>query len=61
MDVEFGPDGNLYILDFGRLQVKNGKEHVTAGTGRLLVVEPQPQPASDEATSASDKSGWRVQ
>ncbi len=36
IDVKFGPDGALYILDFGRLEVgKTGKEEVQGGTGRI--------------------------
>jgi glucose/arabinose dehydrogenase len=40
MDVKFGPDGKLYVLDYGRMEVRGGHEKVAAGTGRILVLEP---------------------
>jgi len=40
IDVKFGPDGKLYILDFGRMEVRDGKEHISAGTGKIFVLEP---------------------
>jgi glucose/arabinose dehydrogenase len=36
IDVKFGPDGAMYILDFGQMQMKNGKSEVTRGTGKIL-------------------------
>ena len=44
IDVKFGPDGKLYILDMGRLEVRGGKDKITAGTGRVFVVEPIVEP-----------------
>lgn len=35
IDVKFGPDGALYILDFGRVKMQDGVERVAAGTGRI--------------------------
>ncbi len=35
-DVKFGPDGALYILDMGRMRVKDGKEQFTPGTGQIF-------------------------
>jgi hypothetical protein len=40
VDVKFGADGKMYILDYGRVDMKNGKPRVKAGTGRLFVLEP---------------------
>ena len=45
VDVKFGPDGALYILDFGRMTVANGKEKVSAGTGRIFRVAPIEAPS----------------
>ena len=44
VDVKFGPDGSLYILDAGRMEIRDGREQYDAGTGRIfhLVAEPQP-------------------
>ncbi|HYE17896.1 MAG TPA: hypothetical protein VEA69_05605 [Tepidisphaeraceae bacterium] len=36
VDVKFGPDGAMYILDFGQLQMKNGRADVKGGTGRIF-------------------------
>ncbi len=44
VDVKFGPDGALYILDFGRLEMKGANEKVHGGTGvifKLVGVSPQ--------------------
>jgi hypothetical protein len=44
VDVKFGPDGKMYILDFGRMEMKNGREKLSAGTGKIFVLEPIDQP-----------------
>jgi len=36
IDVKFGPDGALYILDFGRMEMKKGQPAVRSGTGRVF-------------------------
>jgi len=36
IDVKFGPDGALYIIDMGRVRMKNGKPVATSGTGKVL-------------------------
>ena len=35
IDVKFGPDGALYILDFGQMEMKKGKEKIRGGTGKV--------------------------
>ena len=35
VDVKFGPDGALYILDMGKLDVRKGRERVPGGTGKI--------------------------
>jgi len=35
IDAKFGPDGALYIVDFGRMDMKKGRERVLGGTGRI--------------------------
>jgi glucose/arabinose dehydrogenase len=44
IDVKFGPDGSLFILDAGRMQMHDGREDYEPGTGKIfhLVAEPQP-------------------
>jgi hypothetical protein len=38
-DVKFGPE-EIYILDFGRMHVQDGREHVDAGTGQIYRLVP---------------------
>jgi glucose/arabinose dehydrogenase len=45
VDVKFGPDGNLYILDYGKMEMRGGREKITRGTGKILVLQPTPAPA----------------
>jgi len=40
IDVKFGPDGNLYILDFGRMRMVDGQEKVSGGTGKIFRLIP---------------------
>jgi glucose/arabinose dehydrogenase len=36
IDVKFGPDGAMYVLDFGRVVIKSGRPDVKEGTGRIF-------------------------
>jgi glucose/arabinose dehydrogenase len=40
VDVKFGPDGNLYVLDFGQAVFKHGHLKVTGGTGKIFILQP---------------------
>jgi hypothetical protein len=53
IDVKFGPDGAMYILDFGRMTVVNGKERISGGTGRIYRVVPtdRTSPATQPAVA----------
>jgi hypothetical protein len=44
VDVKFGPDGSLFILDAGRMQMHDGREEYEPGTGKILHLVPEPQP-----------------
>jgi glucose/arabinose dehydrogenase len=44
MDVKFGPDGLLYLLDAGRMQMHNGREQWESGTGKIFRLVPEVQP-----------------
>ncbi|MBC7782743.1 MAG: hypothetical protein H7144_02805 [Burkholderiales bacterium] len=35
IDIKLGPDGALYILDYGQMDMKNGRERIKDKTGRL--------------------------
>jgi hypothetical protein len=43
IDAKFGPDGSLYIVDFGKLELRNGKELVTSGSGRIFKLVARPE------------------
>lgn len=36
IDVKFGPDGGMYILDFGRMKMRGAGEEAIGGTGRIF-------------------------
>jgi len=38
--VKFGPDGSLYILDYGHMRMKQGNQDATAGSGRIWRLMP---------------------
>lgn len=53
-DIKFGPDA-AYILDFGRLRVKDGKEHVDKGSGQIFRLVPTRQNrVAPSSTQAAD-------
>jgi glucose/arabinose dehydrogenase len=39
-DAKFGPDGMLYILDYGRMRDRSGKPEVAGGTGQIFRLMP---------------------
>jgi glucose/arabinose dehydrogenase len=47
IDVKFGPDNAIYILDFGQLEMRDGRERVTQGTGRVFKLMATPAPPSN--------------
>jgi len=53
IDVKFGPDGALYILDLGRMTMKHGKPYVEPGTGQVFRLLPVPPPLG--VTNADSK------
>ena len=44
VDAKFAPDGTLFILDAGRMQMHDGHEQWDAGTGKIFRLVPEPQP-----------------
>ncbi len=36
VDIKFGPDGAMYILDFGQMQMQGGKENIAPRTGKIF-------------------------
>ena len=56
IDVKFGPDGALYILDFGRMENKNGIPRLFPNTGRIFKLMPVPTPTTAPSASGSTTS-----
>ncbi|MDB5325768.1 MAG: repeat containing protein [Phycisphaerales bacterium] len=52
IDVKFGPDGALYIVDYGRMEMKNGHERIESKTGRVFRLGPPAIPSTSPATPA---------
>jgi glucose/arabinose dehydrogenase len=52
IDVKFGPDGSLYVLDFGAMEMRDGREHVTPGTGQIFRLVPVTQSPVSPANRA---------
>jgi glucose/arabinose dehydrogenase len=48
IDVKIGPDGTVFILDAGRMQVRDGRETYETGTGKIFRVVPTPGPVMQE-------------
>lgn len=46
IDVKFASDGKMYILDFGRMEMRGGHERATAGAGKIFVLEPIEPPTT---------------
>jgi glucose/arabinose dehydrogenase len=51
VDVKFGPDGALYVLDMGRMDVKGGRERVHSRTGGVFRIVPVPQEPAEQRAS----------
>jgi glucose/arabinose dehydrogenase len=46
VDVKVGPDGAIYILDFGPMRVENGREKIPNGAGRIFRLGPPRVPTT---------------
>jgi glucose/arabinose dehydrogenase len=44
VDVKFGPDGALYILDTGRLEMRDGRPHYDIASGQIFRLVPAAEP-----------------
>lgn len=62
IDVKFGPDGALYILDYGVMEMKRGQERVKSKTGKVLrlgpIVPPSTRPADKPAQKGSSERNF---
>ena len=57
VDVKFGPDGALYILDMGPMRVENGKEKIAARSGRIFRLGPPIVPSTKPAATDPRANG----
>jgi glucose/arabinose dehydrogenase len=47
IDVKIGPDGAMYVLDFGEVEYKlSGRQKISSGTGRVFKLVATPQPST---------------
>jgi glucose/arabinose dehydrogenase len=46
IDVKVGPDGAIYILDFGQMENKDGESDIHSGTGRIWKLYKLPEAAT---------------
>ena len=60
VDVKFGPDGSLYVLDLGWMEVKNGRERVREGSGRVFRIVPTEAPAGEQPAGDTPRDGDQV-
>lgn len=55
VDVKIGPDGWAYILDAGRMQIRDGHPSYEPGTGKIFLVAPQAEPVMYHDPESSTK------
>jgi glucose/arabinose dehydrogenase len=53
IQARFGPDGALYVLDFGRMEMKGGREDVKGQTGGVYRLKAAPADAVPTAAPAA--------
>jgi glucose/arabinose dehydrogenase len=53
IDVKFGPDGAMYILDYGVMTMKDGKERVARGSGKIFRLVPVPSQSAPQSQPAA--------
>jgi glucose/arabinose dehydrogenase len=56
IDVKFAPDGSVYILDFGQMEMRDGHEHIIPGTGQIFRLVP----ISDTPETPANRAGVEV-
>jgi glucose/arabinose dehydrogenase len=57
VDVKLGPDGYLYVLDMGRMEVKNGKTRIYARTGKVFRLLPTDEPVVEQPAGNTTDGG----
>jgi len=62
VDVKLSPDGRtLYVLDLGRMEIKNGREHIVAGTGQVFRLTLAEEPPTTQTAGDADTDQPPVQ
>jgi hypothetical protein len=57
IDVKFGPDGFMYVLDFGKAEYRNGRPNVTPRTGQIYRLLPAGVPSTGPTLKNVDVPG----
>jgi hypothetical protein len=57
VDVKFGPDGFMYILDFGKAEYRNGQPNITPRTGQIYRLLPANVPSTGPTLKNVDVPG----
>jgi hypothetical protein len=57
IDVKFGPDGFMYILDFGKADYRDGRANVTPRTGQIYRLLPEGVPSTGPTLKNVDVPG----
>jgi glucose/arabinose dehydrogenase len=57
IDVKFGPDGFMYVLDFGKADYRDGRPNVTARTGQIYRLLPANIPSTGPTLKNVDAPG----
>lgn len=53
IDVKFGPDGAVYIVDYGQMEMKDGREQINSKTGRVYRLGAPAVPSTTPSTPAA--------
>jgi glucose/arabinose dehydrogenase len=57
IDVKFGPDGFMYVLDFGKADYRDGRPNVTPRTGQIYRLLPANMPSTGPTLKNVDAPG----
>jgi hypothetical protein len=57
IDVKVGPDGFIYVLDFGKADYRTGRPSVTARTGQVFRLLPANVPSTGPTLKNVDVPG----
>lgn len=59
IDVQFGPDGSMYVLDVGHIQMKDGRPQITERSGKVFRLVPTRRNPANDPAGVSDAAQVR--